>query len=98
MTPLITKEVKVTKEASELADSLVGLVKSGKEALKDGFQAGTDIPVILTENLMALMSGLEGMDKLGTEAKENKIAFINAWIVSGLEIAELFIAEEVIAE
>lgn len=87
---LVKKEVVVTKEASELSDSLVGLVKSGKTALDDGFQAGTDIPVILTENLTGLMNGLGGMEKLGAEAKENKAEFIRAWMLGGLEIADLF--------
>jgi len=86
----VTKEVKLTKEASELANSLVGLVRSGQKALADGFQAGGDIPTIISENLMGLMSGLEGMDKLGAEAKEEKAAFIAAWTLAGLEIADLF--------
>lgn len=84
------KTVKVTKEADELAESLVGLVKSGKQALADGFQAGQDVPKVLSDNLMQMMTGLEGMDKLDDEAEQQLAAFIRAWSLAGVEIAELF--------
>lgn len=87
---VVDKTVTVTKEADELAASLVSLVTSGKKALDDGFQAGADIPVILTENLSSLMNGLNGIDKLGAEASEKKAEFIRAWMLGGLEIAEIF--------
>ena len=87
---VVEKTVSVTKEASELSDSVVNLVISTKKALDDGFQAGTDIPLIITENLNSMMSGLQGMDKLGAEASQKKAEFIRAWMLGGLEIAELF--------
>ena len=86
----VKKEVIVSKEANELAESLVGLVKSSKEHVKDGFQAGKDIPAILLENMQSVLKGIEGVDKMGDEAKENMSAFINAWVLAGTEIAGIF--------
>ena len=91
---IIKKEIEVTKEANELAESLIGLVKSGKKSLADGFQAGQDLPVILQENLLQLMVGLEGMDLLGEEYEKARTAFLRAWLNAGLEIASLFEKKE----
>ena len=91
---LVTKNVQVTKEASEMADALVELVKSVKKHSADGFQAGQDLPAIVMENLNQLMKGVEGVDKLGAEAKGDLTAFINAWVLSGTEVASLFLEKE----
>ena len=90
----IKVEVEVTKEAHELAQALVGLVKSTKVALADGFQAGMDLPVIVTSNMMPLMSGVEGAEKLGLESKEDMEAFMNAWMLAGSEIAGEFLKKK----
>ena len=97
MTDLVKKEVEVTKEANEIAEALVSLVASSKDAVADGFQAGQDIPTIIAANLTNLMTGFDGMDKLTTEAKEKKIAFIRAWNLAGLEIADMFLDNEEVA-
>lgn len=89
----VKKEVVVSKEASELADAVVTLVKSIKTHGKDGFQAGTDIPAVLMENLQGLSVGVAGVDLLDDEAKENLAAFINAWALAGTELAGLFLAK-----
>jgi len=90
---IIKKEVSVSKETSELADSLVSLVKSIREHVKDGFQAGQDVPAILMENLQSLMKGVEGVDQLDDEAKENLSAFVNAWSLAGSEMAGMFLSK-----
>ena len=90
----VTKQVEVSKEASELADSLVKLVKSCREHVKDGFQAGADVPAVLMENLQSLMKGIDGVDQLDDEAKENLTAFINAWSLAGSEMAGVFLKKD----
>lgn len=90
---IIKKEVEVSKEADELAESVYKLVKSSKKHTEDGFQAGTDLPAIVMENLQSLMKGIDGMDKMNAEAKENMVAFINAWTLAGTKIAGLFITK-----
>jgi len=90
----VTKQVEVSKEASELSDSVVTLVASIKKHGEDGFQAGEDIPAIVLENLQSLMKGIEGVNKLGDEAKQNLAAFINAWTLGGTEIASMFLVKD----
>ena len=87
----IKKEVEVSKEADELAESIFKLVESSQKHTKDGFQAGQDLPAIIMENLQSLMKGIDGMDKMSAESKENIVAFINAWTLAGTKIAGLFI-------
>lgn len=88
------KTVKVTKEADEMAESIVSLVESSKKHVADGFQAGTDLPVILMENMQSMLVGIDGMEKMGAESKEQLIPFITAWNLAGLKIAELFLKKD----
>ena len=88
---IITKQVDVSKEADELAESIFKLVESSQKHTEDGFQAGQDLPAIIMENLQSLMTGIDGMDKMSAESKENIVAFINAWTLAGTKIAGLFI-------
>ena len=89
----IKKEVEVSKEADELAESIFKLVESSQKHTEDGFQAGQDLPAIIMENLQSLMTGIDGMDKMSAESKENIVAFINAWTLAGTKIAGLFISK-----
>jgi len=84
-------KVSVAKEAHELAEAVKKLIIAVKEAVKDGFQPGMDIPVILAPNLPALLAGVDGLDKLGDELKEDKAAFLKAWLLAGADIAEALI-------
>ena len=90
---IIKKEVEVSKEADELAESIFKLVESSQKHTEDGFQAGKDLPAIIMENLQSLMTGIDGMDKMSAESKENIVAFINAWTLAGTKIAGLFISK-----
>lgn len=62
-------EVEVCKEIHEIAEALAKIAVATKAALKDGFQAGQDLPVIVTEAFVQLPKAIEGLDKLDDEAK-----------------------------
>lgn len=84
---LVEKTIKVTKEANDIAVALVALTESVMQANKDGFQAMTDVPVVIMENLKTLGAAIDGAGKLKEEAKDHLPEFINAFTSAGSEIA-----------
>lgn len=91
----IKKEIEVSKEASELFDALVKIVKVVKEVSKDGFQITTDLPAIVVAAVAELPKAVEGLDKLPAEAKEDTGAFVKAAMLSASDMVELFKAPKV---
>lgn len=83
--------VEVEKEAHELAEAVADIVVSAKEAVKDGFQAGQDLTVVVGGNLTKLMTAVAGVEQLPAEAKEDMQAFLNAWTLAGNRIAAAFL-------
>jgi len=75
--------VKMPKETYELAKGLGAFAAAIKLALADGWQLGTDMPVIATSALMDLLPAIQGVDKLGDEAKADPIG-IAAALIEGL--------------
>lgn len=83
-------EVEVAKEAYELGEGLASMVLAVKDALKDGFQPGQDLPAVVTAAFTKLVPAVEGMDKLDDELKEDAKAFLDALYLSlGKGVAEL---------
>lgn len=83
-------EVEVAKEAYELGEGLSAMVLAVKDALKDGFQAGQDLPVVISAAVTKLVPAVEGLDKLDDEMKEDAKAFLDAFYLSlGKGVAEL---------
>lgn len=85
---LVNKTVSVSKEASELGDGLVKIVSEVKKALADGFQAIPDTAAIGAAVYQDLIPAVQGIDKMPDEYKENKAAFMRAWTLAGLDMAE----------
>lgn len=83
--------VKVSKEAYELGQGIKKFIRDIKGALADGWQPGNDLPVILAATLADLIPALQGVEKLGSEIKENESAFISAFLQSTIDITFLFI-------
>lgn len=88
---LLKKEVEVSKESDEMAQAVVALVKAFKDALADGWQMGTDLPVVLASAMAVLPAAVDGMDKLGEEKDEDMAAFLRAWSLAGTDLAALFL-------
>lgn len=83
---VIKAEVEVAKETYELLQGVAGFVASVKKALDDGFQPGTDIPVIISDALAQLVPAVQGAAGIKAEAVENKLAFGQALLLGGAEI------------
>lgn len=86
-------ELEVSKEAHELAQGLVEMVKVVKEAMKDGFQVGQDLPAIITAAIAKLPPAIEGLDKLPEELKDPG-AFAKAMVVAASDLVEVFVKKE----
>jgi len=85
-----TVEVVVTKEAYELGQGLAKFVDTVKQAMADGFQAGQDVPPIISSAIADLVPALDGANKVGAESAD-KQAFANAIYLSLSPIAFSFV-------
>lgn len=86
-------ELEVAKEAHELVQGVIELIKAVKEAMKDGFQVGQDLPVIVAAAVQKLPPAIEGVDKLGEELKEPG-AFAKAMVIGASDLVEVFVKKE----
>lgn len=80
--------VKLPKETYELALGLVDLALASLQVVKDGFQPGQDIPVIITHAIAKLPPAMEGLSQVPGEWKEKKAAFLQAWIIAGSKLTD----------
>lgn len=90
---VVDKTVKVSKEADELADGIARCIVSIRKALADGWQPGSDLPVVLSSVMADLVPAVQGVEKLGAEKKENVQAFVTAFALSGAKVAGAFLQE-----
>lgn len=90
MSEILKVEVEVTKEAYELGQCLVNLVKAVKAAGADGWQVGTDVPAVVMAAMAALPAGVNGIQKLSEEAHEGA-AFVAAFGLAAKDLAGVFL-------
>lgn len=83
-------EVQVSKESYELGQGFVRFASAIKNALANGWQPSQDIPVLLTAAMTDLVPAFNGVDKVGTEFEEARAAFLKAWAITGVDMADLF--------
>ncbi len=69
-------QTEVAKEVYELGVGLDKMVGAVQHALKDGWQPGQDIPVLLTSAMTDLVPAIQGAEKIAEEAKDVQ-AFAN---------------------
>jgi hypothetical protein len=93
---LIEVTSKVSKESYELGQGIVKFASAIKSALSDGWQPGQDIPLILTAAMTDLVPSFQGVDAVGTEFEEHRSAFLKAWALCGVEIADVFLPAKVV--
>lgn len=77
-------EIELPKEAYELAKGLGLFAAAVKKAMADGWQVGSDIPVIISSAVTDLVPALNGIDKLDDEAKADPIGLGQA-VIEGLK-------------
>lgn len=90
---VVDLNVKVSKEAHELADGMANCVLAIKKALADGWQPGQDLPVVLSAVMTDLVPAVQGVDKLAGEQKENITAFVTAFTLGGVKVAGAFLQD-----
>lgn len=88
--PKINVEISVSKESYELAQGSVKVVKALKEALKDGFQPGQDVPAIVSAVIADLIPAVQGMDQVALESQEDEKAFVQAFVLSAVDMLYVF--------
>lgn len=80
--------IKTPKEATELGLALAKMVVEVKKMASDGVSAA-DIPALIALGSSAeVVAGVQGMEKIGDELKENKAAFVAAFVVAGIKLSE----------
>lgn len=79
-------ELECSKETYELGKGLADFVAAVKTALADGWQLGTDIPVVVSAALATLVPAIDGVTKVKDELAEDKKAFVNAAVATGSAI------------
>ena len=86
----VKKEVEVPKELDEVCQALVNIAKTCKEAMKDGFQVGSDLPVILMAAVAELPKAMAGMEKVSGEFELDKAGSIKAGVLMAADLVALF--------
>lgn len=72
----IKVETEVTKETYELGQGIDNFIGALQTALKDGWQVGQDLPVVLTAAIGHLVPAMQGAEQIGAETKDVQ-AFAN---------------------
>lgn len=88
MSDLLKVEVGVSKEAYELGLALAKLIKEGQKIVKDGIQAQDAIAILNLILDKDVMVGIEGLEKVKGELKDNKSAFVAAFVVAATKALE----------
>ena len=71
---LVKVETEVSKEVYELASGLGKFAVDVKKAIADGFQLGQDASIIIGSLMTNVVPGLDGIDKIPAEAKDDPAA------------------------
>ena len=88
-------ETEVSKETYELGVGLGRVVAKMREALKDGWQTGSDLPVAVSAAITDLVPAVEGIDQIDDEIKEDPAAFSRAIVIPMSDVvAEALTKEE----
>ena len=78
----IKVELMVPKEIHEAGQVLGEIIVAAKEALKDGFQPGADLPALLVAAVSKLPKAIDGIDKLPSEAVGDPVGVAESLVVN----------------
>jgi hypothetical protein len=81
-------QVDVTKEGYELMQGVAKFVGALALALKDGWQMGSDLPVVVAATLGDLVPALQGVEKLPAEAVGETGPFAMGMLVGVADIVK----------
>lgn len=92
---MVERTIQLPKETTDISEGLFRMVKAIKVATSDGWQAGQDLPPIMSQALIELTNMVTGIDQIDDEFKANPSAFIKSFVLSGADIAGLFFKKDV---
>jgi len=79
-------QVEVEKEVYDLLSAVAKFVAAAKQSLKDGFQAGSDIPAIVLAAYQDLLPAVQLIGQVPGDFQEDKAAFVKAVELGGADI------------
>jgi hypothetical protein len=82
----VSVQVEVEKEVYDLLGSVARFVGAVKEALKDGFQPGSDIPAVVLAAYQDLLPAVQLVGQIPGDLMEDKSAFAKAVELGGADI------------
>ena len=91
---LVEVKTQGTKELNELGQALKTLITKTQEALKDGFQAGEDIPAILMGSYQDLTKAIQAIEKVGGEIKAEPVKAIMGALIPVSEGVEGLLSKD----
>lgn len=80
--------IKTPKEATELGLALAKVVIEVKKALADGAGADDLAKMVALVASPEVIAGVQGLDQMGAEYAADKTAFVAAFMVAALKLAE----------
>lgn len=78
--------VSVSKSAYDLGQGVSAFLLAVKAAGADGYTAA-DIPAVMMGAYSDLFSKMSDLAGLKSELEEDKVAFLRAWVLSGMDVA-----------
>lgn len=87
-------QFKGAKETHEIGVAVKGVIAAYKQAVADGWQAGTDIPAILMASYGKLTDAIDGANKIGDEFKGEPVKAAMGMLVPLAQGVELLIEKD----
>lgn len=78
---LVEVKTQGTKELNDVGNALKKVQESVAQALKDGWQPGEDLPIIIMQAIPALGTAIDGLGKAGAEVQAYPVAAILGTLV-----------------
>lgn len=90
---IVDKTIQVSEASDSIGASIVDLIDAIQEALKDGFQPEKDLPPIMIHAMQNLTLAVQKGSLVPGEFQENMGVFIKTWVLSGADVAKLFLPQ-----
>jgi len=86
------KTIQVPKEADEIFEALVEIVKATKTALADGFQPGQDVPAVVAAAWTKLPAAMQGIEQVPGEVVAHRGALVKSAGCAAGDLVDALIA------
>ena len=86
-------QVEIESSGYELTKSLTRLTGAVKQSLADGWQPGTDVPVIISAAISELGALAANIPQLAPDAKDDAVEFAKGINLAAYDFLEIFTAK-----